>query len=161
MKSTTLDLFQVIRNGEVELYYKNIDNYDINIRNVNGQSLLHESITYNQSEIALDLIERSIDVNIQDENGQSSLHLIGFHPIVEVAKKIIEKGGNLELQDLYGNTPLWYAVFNARGKYELVKLFITCNSNPISKNKAGRSPVDFAEQINDKILLNILKREEY
>jgi ankyrin repeat protein len=151
------DIFQVVRNGKVDLYRKNIDKYDINIRNEYGQSLLHEAIAYKQPEIALNLLDRAIDVNIQDKNGQTPLHFISFHPDTVLAEKIIEKGGNLELKDLHGNTPLWYAVFNAKGMYELVKLFMKYHPNPAVKNNAGRSSVDFATQIKDETLLNMLK----
>jgi ankyrin repeat protein len=155
-----IDIFQVVRRGKIHLYERNIDKFDIDIRNEYGQSLLHEAIAYKQSEIAIDLLDRAIDVNIQDRNGQTVLHFIGFHPDIVLAEKIIEKGGNLELKDLYGNTPLWYAVVNARGKYELVELFMKYHTDSTSKNNAGRSPVDVAVQMEDETLLNILSESQ-
>jgi ankyrin repeat protein len=157
MNNLNLDLFQVIRNGEIELYSKNIGNCNINMRNEYGQSLLHEAIAYKQLTIAMDLLNRGIDANMQDEKGQTVLHFIGFHPNLEVAEKIVDSGGDLEINDVFGNTPLWYAVFNARGNYELVKLLVKYGANSSWKNKAGRSPIDFATQIKDNTLLGILK----
>jgi ankyrin repeat protein len=158
MGKSNVDLFQIIRNGELEQYYQNITNTEINIRNEFGQSLLHEAIAYKQKEIALDLLNKLIDINIQDNSGQTVLHFISFHDKESnVAEKIIENGGNLGIVDQYGNTPLWYAVFNARGKYDLVELFMKKGANPALKNNAGRSPIDFATQIKDTALLNILQ----
>lgn len=156
MTNSALDIFQVIRNSEIDVYKNNIGNYDINIKNEFGQSLLHEAIAYKQHEIAIDLLKRSINVNIQDGKGQTVLHFISFHPDITIAEIIVESGGNLELIDSYGNTPLWYAVFNAKGMYEIVKLFMKYRANPISKNRAGRSVVDFANQIKDETLLDLL-----
>ncbi|MCK6649162.1 MAG: ankyrin repeat domain-containing protein [Bacteroidia bacterium] len=73
-----------------------------------------------------------------------------------VASEIIHNGGNLEIADNYGNTPLWTAVFNARGNYELVRLFLKNGANSLHKNNAGRSPLDFALQIKDEILVKLL-----
>ncbi len=152
------DIFQVVRRDGFTAYENQIDQFDINIKGNEGQSLLQEAIAYKQTEIALDLIERSIDVNIQDKKGQNALHILGFFPNTLLAQKIIESGGNLELKDMFGNTPLWYAVFNARGKYELVELFIEQHADPTSKNKAGRSPIDFARQIKNEKLIKILSQ---
>ena len=157
MTNIKLDIFQAIRNSEINVYEKNISNFNINMINKFGQSLLHEAIIYKQHDIALDLLKRDIDVNIQDNKGQTVLHFISFYPDAILAEHILEKGGNLELIDSYGNTALWYAVFNARGKYEIVKLFMKYKSNQLVKNKSGRSPTDFAKQIKDELLLDILK----
>jgi ankyrin repeat protein len=153
-----VDIFHIARRGKIDLYKQNIDKFDINIRNEYGESLLHEAIAFKQTEIALDLLERGIDVNIREKKrGQTVLHYIGYHLNTILAEKIIEKGGSLEIKDAYGNAPLWYAVFFAKGNYELVELFMKYHPDPTSKNKAGRSPIDFAMQIKDEALLNILR----
>lgn len=153
-----VNIFQVVRRANIDLYRKNIDKFDIDTRNGHGQSLLHKAVAYGKNEIAIDLLDRGIDVNLQDENGQTALHFIGFHPNTVLTRRIIEKGGNLELRDSYGNTPLWYAVVNARGQYELVELFVKYHPDPTLKNNAGRSPIDFAVQIGDETLLDILNK---
>jgi uncharacterized protein len=73
-----------------------------------------------------------------------------------LSKAIINSGAILELMDNYGNTPLWYAVFNARGNYEYVELLMQNKANPNSLNNAGRSPIMFASQIMDQRLIEIL-----
>ena len=150
------DIFRAVRRGKRDVYEANISHFDINIRAEDGQSLLHKAVANAQTEIALDLLERSIDVNIADKNGQTALHYIGFYPNVDLARRILESGGKLEIKDSHGNTALWYAVFNARGKYELVALFIKHGADPSSKNNSGRSPYDFALQIKDEHLKKLL-----
>jgi len=152
----TNNIFYIVEDGKLEAYYRHIDEFDVNIVNSSGFTLLHKAIAWNQPEIASDLITRSIDVNIQDKRGQTSLHYLGWYPNLELAKKIIKNGGNLEISDKYGNTPLWYAVFYAKGNYSLVSLFMTHNANPNSKNRAGMTPLAFALKINDMEMVRIL-----
>ncbi len=150
-----MNIFVIVERGDIRTYKINIEKVDINITAEDGQSLLHKTIAYQQSEIAFDLISRSIDVNIQDSKGQSSLHYLAFFPNLILAKAIIQNGAILEIKDNYGNTPLWYATFNARGNYDFVRLLIKNNANPNSLNKAGKSPIMFASQINDQKLIEI------
>jgi ankyrin repeat protein len=95
---------------------------------------------------------------MQDCRGQSSLHYLGFYPYLELVKVIINNGADLELKDNFGNAPLWYFVFNARGHYDFVELLIQNKANPNAINNAGRSPINFASQINDQRLIEILSK---
>ncbi|RYY13195.1 MAG: ankyrin repeat domain-containing protein, partial [Chitinophagaceae bacterium] len=58
--------------------------------------------------------------------------------------------------NIYGNTPLWIAVFNSKGKYEMVDLLLSYHANPHSLNDAGNTPLKFATTIDDKILIKKL-----
>lgn len=153
-----LNLFKVVENGNLQSYSSNIENFDINITNEIGLSLLHKAIAHQHLEIAFDLVWRSINVNIQDSKGQSSLHYLAFFPDISLASAIIKKGAIINLKDHFGNTPLWYAVFNARGNYNYVELLIQNKANPNLLNNAGRSPIMFASQINDQLLIEILSK---
>ena len=62
----------------------------------------------------------------------------------------------INIIDYYGNNPLWYAVFNANDDYCLVKLLVKYGADALSKNNAMRSPLDFAKQIEDTEMINIL-----
>ena len=63
---------------------------------------------------------------------------------------------NTEKND-FGNTPLWTAVFNANGNYELVELLLKHGANPNSVNNADNTPLKFAETIQDEELIKKLK----
>ncbi len=66
------------------------------------------------------------------------------------------ESANLNIVDKFGNNALWTAVFNARGEYDLVKLFKEHKADSNSKNNVGKSPLDFANQIEDEELAAIL-----
>jgi ankyrin repeat protein len=152
-----LDIFRIIESGEIVDYLTAINQIDINVRNDRGESLLHRSIVGRHRRISIDLIDKSINVNIKNNKGETVLHYLCDHPDIVIAQRILEKGGNLSIKDDWGNAPLWCAVFNSHGNYELVKLFLKFGSDPKDKNKAGKSPLDFANQINDQELLLILQ----
>lgn len=78
---------------------------------------------------------------------------------LEIAELLLQKKAQINIIDKYGNNPLWVAVFNAHGDYRMVKLFLKYNANIQNKNRANRSPLDFAKQINDLDLVNILLHE--
>ena len=152
-----MNIFSLINQGIENEYFKLIEKYDINTVNQYGQSLLYEAIVFYQENIALDLISRKINLDIQDKiKGHAALHLVSMYPNIKIAEKILEYGGNVNLIDYYGNSPLWYAVFNSRGNYDFVKLFLKYKAKSEFKNKANRSPLDFAIQIEDNFLIKLL-----
>lgn len=125
-----------------------------------NRSILHEAVVGRADSIACDLIDRGIDLNLQDKNGQTALHFCAQYNCYEIAKTMLAKGEEINLVDKWGNNPLWTAVFNARGEYRMVKLFVDYNADIHNKNKAKRSPLDFATQIGDDDMVKILLRKE-
>ncbi len=132
---------------------------DVNIRNGDGENLLHVAIAYSNVDAAVELIRRGVDVNAQDRKGATSLHYAGVHQGAMVAQQILDHGGDFEIMDEHGNTPLWTAVFNARGIYDVVYVLLAKKKKKTAqqKNKHGRSPIDFATQIGDTELVKQLE----
>ncbi|MFY8037654.1 MAG: ankyrin repeat domain-containing protein [Cyclobacteriaceae bacterium] len=154
---TDLNLFDIIILDDKKLFEKLISSeIDINILNDDGNSLLHIALSYHRFEIASSLIEKGINVNIQNKKGKTAMHYAASPEALEIAKLIIKNGGDLNIQDNYGNTPLWTATFNANEDYHVVSLFVENNANPFHKNKNNKSPLDFATEIDDKVLINLL-----
>lgn len=150
-------VFQSVRLGKFEEYSKLIENFEIDSTNEMGQNLLFEAVVNDRIRICEDLISREINLNWQDKRGQTVLHYAALHSKVRIAELIIANGGNVNISDDYGNNALWTAVFNARGKYSIVELYCRAGGDVNHKNNSARSPVDFATQINDQLLLKILK----
>lgn len=153
------DVFQAVRLNDVYVYNQLIAEIDINVLNENGQNLLHEAIAHSNTLLGLDLISRKIDINHQDVNGQTPLHFAAMYNSYELAEVIIKKGGNVNIKDIHQNNALWTAVFNAKGKYEIVRLYTEARGSANSKNASQRSPLDFAKQINDEVLIALLETD--
>ena len=154
---TEINLFQAVRRNDTNTFYSRIDEEDINQIDENGQNLLHEAVAFNNNLLGKELIARNIDVNHKDVNFQTPLHYAANNKETALAELILNSGGNLNIEDKYGNQPLWTAVFNAKGDYEIVKLLMNFKPDVNHKNLHGKSPLDFAQQINDQALVNILK----
>jgi uncharacterized protein len=154
-----MEIFQAIRLGDRGAYHTALQRLNINIQDEDGQSLLHEAIACNNLDFGLDLIKRGINVNLADDNAQTALHFAALYNSFQLASAILKNGGNLNLTDVHGNNPLWTAVFNCKGKhYDMVQLFMENGGDPLTKNKHGRSPLDFANQVKDQKLINILSK---
>ncbi|WP_165441783.1 ankyrin repeat domain-containing protein [Rubinisphaera italica] len=153
------DFFQNVRFDGYEALsaLKKLD--DVNIRNDDGENLLHVAIAYANTDVAVELIQRGIDVNAQDRKGSTPLHVACAYQNAMVAQQILDHCGDIVIVDEHGNTPLWTAVFNARGKFDVVDVLLAKGAAKTAhqKNKYGRSPIDFAKQIGDTDLVKLIE----
>jgi uncharacterized protein len=152
-----LDLFQQIRLGVA------LDDIDegtllrqLHKRDEYGRTLLHEAISHAQPDYALYLLDKDIDVHKADYQGTTALHFAAFYRMAAVTDRILARHGNPNAADEHGNTPLWVGVFNARGEYALVQRLLDAGADPAPKNRYGKSPWDFACQIKDEALQQLL-----
>ncbi len=155
-----IDLFQAIRIDDKEMFLSAINEADVTQKNEFGQNLLHEAVNNNRAMMGNVLISKGVDVNHPDNKGQTPLHYAALHRTIVLAEKIVENGGKLNIADDYGNEPLWTAVFNARGQYDIVEMYVKKGADVYHKNNSKRSPLDFASQIKDENLIEILKNSE-
>lgn len=152
-----MDIFQLIRNNLNDDLANKKSSIDINTLNEFGENLLHEAIEVKNVFAAKILLEKGVNVNHQDKQGNTPLHYIGEMPNVELLNLVLENGGDLSISNIHGNTPVWTMVFNVRGNYSLIDAIKKYNPDVNIKNKAGRSPLDFAKQINDQTLISKLE----
>lgn len=149
-------VFQAVRLNKVDSLISVIDSINIDSVNESGQNLLHEASAFKSLECAKELLNRNINANYKDKSGMVPLHYCAANNSYDIANEIINNGADLSVRDAHGNEPLWTAVFNARGGYDLVKLFISKGADSKHKNNNKKSPLDFAIQINDANLVSIL-----
>ncbi len=150
------DVFQAVRLGDLQSFNFIKENLNINELNEFEQNLLHEAISSKQDIFLSILLQENINVNQRDKNGQTPLHYCGLYKTPELAEKLIQNGSKIDISDNYGNEPLWTAVINAKGNYNVVRVLMKYNSNSRKINNANKSPLDFAKQINDNELISIL-----
>lgn len=162
MPTDKADIFTLARLGDLATCKSKLNRCEINQKSDSGSSLLHDAISGNKFDIALFFINSGIDVNLTNSDSQSALHLICINQNVDVAKELLYRGANLNLRDKYGNNAMWTAVFHCKGRnYKMVKLFMAFNPDISTPNKAGKSPLDFAMQVGDEKLINILLKNTH
>ncbi len=154
------NIFSIVRNGQYDQYLELIKNVDVNCQNEYGQNLLQEAIGANRDEIAVDLVSKGIDINHQDNRGMSPLHYCAQYLNMKIAELLLKNKADVNTVDSYGNNPLWTAVFNANDDCQMVRLLVRHGADANHKNKANRSPIDFARQIEDTDMIKILLDKE-
>lgn len=160
MPTEKADIFTLARFGDLESFKSKFMINDIDTKDEGGSGLLHYAISGSKFDIASFLINKGIDVNITNSDGQTALHLICVNQNIDVAKELLQRSADINLRDKYGNNAMWTAVFNCKGRnYEMVELFMTFNPDIMTKNNAGRSPLDFAMQVGNEKLIDILLKK--
>ncbi|MCH9693470.1 MAG: ankyrin repeat domain-containing protein [Gammaproteobacteria bacterium] len=102
------------------------------------------------------LLDNDADMDSQDRDGCTALHFAVQEKHAEIIEMLLDGGADVGLTDSHGNAPLWRAVFDARGNYEFVRLLLRHGANPHAKNESDRSPMDFAQTIEDVELVALL-----
>jgi uncharacterized protein len=97
--------------------------------------------------IAAELIRRGANVNAWDKRLETPLHFAARAYRPAVAELLLENGARVDPQDAFGNTPLSHAVFNSKGRGQMIKLLLSSGANKALKNKHGVSPEDLAKSI--------------
>lgn len=93
------------------------------------------------------LLEAGADPNKKGPNGATPLHsAIAYrrHPVdLDRIRLFLKYKADPNATDKNGSTPLHYALL--RQDYESVKVLLENSANPIIKNNAGESPLDYVE----------------
>lgn len=118
-------------------------------RDRDGRTLLHQAAFDNDVQAARRLIAEGADVNAQDRAGYTPLHLAAQEYSIDVAAALLEGGARVDVVDKHGNTPLWTAVYNSRGRGQLILLLRDAGADPLHPNMSGRTPFDLARLIDN------------
>jgi ankyrin repeat protein len=108
---------------------------------------LHYAARDNDLKLATALVAGGTDVNALDAADCTALHFAASNWAVDVARFLLASGARVDPVNRHGNTPLWDAVFNSRGRGELIELLRAAGANPRHVNTAGQTPVGLARLI--------------
>lgn len=97
--------------------------------------------------IARELLRRGANPNAQDANLETPLHFAAREFQLEAARMLLDGGATVDVQDANGNTALSRAVFDSRGRGELIALLLSHGASRNLKNGYGVSPADLARTI--------------
>ena len=132
---------------------------DVNEKDKFGTTALHYSISEGNHDIARFLLEHGADVTVQNSNGATALHHVVEYNAYVVAEALLKRDGKvLEIADKHGNQPLWTAVFNAGGNYEMVQLLLSYGADAGHKNNVDASPLELAKRMGDSALTELLEK---
>lgn len=95
----------------------------------------------------VELFAGGADPDAADIQGFTALHFACQQGDVESARVLLDGGATVDSVDAFGNTPLWTAVFNSRGRGDLIELLRTRGADPLHVNNTDRTPVSLARFI--------------
>jgi ankyrin repeat protein len=75
------------------------------------------------------------------------LHFAAQEESLRVAALLLEQGADVDAEDRSGNTPLSNAVFNSRGRGDMIQLLRAHGADPMKRNHYGQTPVSLARLI--------------
>ncbi len=114
-----------------------------------GRSELHYAAIKDDVDQARALLARGEDVNLADRMGFTPLHFAAQERAARVATLLLDNGAEVDATNAYGNTPLFVAVFNSRGRGDVIELLRAHGADPLHVNDAGQTPVGLARLIDN------------
>jgi ankyrin repeat protein len=111
------------------------------------RNALHHAVLKDDIEIAKILIQKGVPINAQDGHAYTPVHYAAQDYLPHIVRLLIENGADVSIPDFHGNTPLSTAVFNSRGRGEVIKLLLAAGADPYAKNLHGVSAIDLARTI--------------
>lgn len=143
------DIFKAIFREDKDFLEKNINRNTINIQDKDGRTPLIHAVVDDKLNIIKLLVEKGADINIQDSVGYTALHYASQNFSLETLKILLDNGAKIDIQDVHGNTPLFRAVFNSKGRGEVINLLLEYGANKYIENKYGVSPLKLSETIGN------------
>jgi ankyrin repeat protein len=121
---------------------------DVNEKDRDGRTALILASMSGKLDFVDALLSKGAQVNLADTlGGHTALHFAVQSGQIEIVKRLISGGVEIDPVDNFGNTPLARAVFESRGKGEVIHLLLAAGADRNHKNKSGVSPLDLAKKI--------------
>jgi ankyrin repeat protein len=114
-----------------------------------GRLPLHYAALGNDIAVAKARLAAGDDVNLGDRKGLTPLHMAAQQWSVDVAKLLLDHGAEVDRLNRFGNTPLFVAVFNSKGRGDLITLLRERGADPLTANHSGQTPLGLARLIGN------------
>lgn len=135
-------------NDKTKRFLSFIGVLNLNKKNDAGQTLLHQAIENNQTDVAKYLVDKGADLNLPDTKGNTPLHIATKNNQTEVTKYLVDKGARLDLQNNEGKIPLDMADPSST---EMFYQEIDLNERP-NNTRGTNNTFNYAKKVAIKLL---------
>lgn len=140
-----------------KLLLKNGAKMDINLRDRNKRTFLHEAAENGNIELAELLINNGADIFLEPQFHGNFLHIAAYHGQLDFIKYYIKKGFDINFRNKRRETLLHQASLG--GMFETVKYLLNNGAKFDAKTNNGRIPFDFC--VADRFNMTNKKINEY
>jgi ankyrin repeat protein len=131
---------------------------DVDALDRESRTPLFYAVKDGDTAVVAELIRQGANVNAQDKNLETPLHFAAREYWPGVAELLLKSGAGVDARDAQGNTPLSRAVFEPKGRGQVIKLLLSFGANRALKNSHGVSPEDLAKSIGSYDVSSFLAR---
>jgi ankyrin repeat protein len=96
-----------------------------------GRSALHTAAFRGDAAEVSRLLALGFAPDLPDHQGFTPLHLAAQEWHEDAARVLLDGGANVDPKNKFGNTPLFVAVFNSKGRGELISLLRDRGADPL------------------------------
>lgn len=157
MEARTTELFILLNSNRLDELKSRLTNENVNVRGVNGQSLLHDAVGKSNVEAVRLLLSLGTDVNAVSSGGSTPLIIAASrdqHDIAklyDITKLLLEAGADPNIRGNKGMTALRWAVTNPKGDFRLVRLLLQHGADPWIESDTGGHAVNYAETVHPEL----------
>lgn len=136
-----LDYLEHMRKTSIS--FGDADFEDLDVRDDEGESLLHKAIIMDEPEIVRELIELGVELNFHGDLGYTPLHYATSYERLHIVKILVEGKADIDSLDEGLMTPLHLSALGK--KLEIVQFLVVSGANLDKEDHVGRKPIDFAD----------------
>ena len=105
-----------------------------------GRSPLHYAALKNDAREVTRLIAAGNAPDSSDSQGFTPLHFAAQEYALNAAASLLDLGATVDQTNHFGNTPLFVAVFNSRGRPEMINLLRSGGADPAAIKRVRADP---------------------
>lgn len=120
---------------------------DVDALDRDGRTASHHACIQDDQDCASALLAAGADASIADSEGRTALHFAARNYNGPLIGLLFDAGAKVDAVDCNGNSALANAVFESKGRGEVIKLLIQSGADKHMKNKHGVAPMDLARTI--------------
>lgn len=105
-----------------------------------GRSPLHYAALKNDAREVTRLIAAGNAPDSSDSQGFTPLHFAAQEYALNAAASLLDLGATVDQTNHFGNTPLFVAVFNSRGRPEMINLLRSRGADPLESKRVRADP---------------------
>jgi ankyrin repeat protein len=114
-----------------------------------GRTQLHYAALSDDVPGVLAALAAGADPDARDSQGWTPLHFAAQEGALTAARALLDHGAAVDAGNVHGNTPLHEAVFNSRGRGDVIELLRERGADPWHANESGQTPVGLARLIGN------------